>query len=77
MRENENWELTLQASQKQKITIMKKLSCKFLSGEFYSQTPIQNYQNNKSKNYYRGIKWEENQKVTKVKTRKKGEQWQG
>ena len=47
-------------------------------GGFYSQPLIQNTKKKKkSKSYYRGTKREENQKVRKVKRRRKGEQWQG
>ena len=74
MRENENQELALQASQKPKITIMKKLSYKVLSGGFYSQTPNTKYQKNQKQKLLQGTKLEKNQKGTKkVKKSKAGQ----
>ena len=76
MRQNENRELALQASQKPKITIMKKLLYKVLSGGFYSQTP--NTKNQKNQNQkqklLQGTKREENQKGTNEVKKSKARQ---
>ena len=66
MRENENEQEQCQKLPAQALLMPKEKShLQCLVWGFYSQTPFTNYQNNQNNNYYRGINWEEIQKVTK------------